>query len=311
MTLNLYLSFIQDVYQTQLADIAKEDFDSKNILLYLDWLKTQRNNTISTRNQRLTQIRQFCRYLMSTDILSFSEYSKIQEIAKEADPKKDEMEYLTIGQTKLILSQPDIKKKTGMRDKFFISLLYDSGCRNQEILDLKVGDFVEMKDNTELHVIGKGRKYRVTPISKDVRDLFHKYCQIYHPVLNKDSILFYTVRNSIIAQMSADNVARFMNKYEAQAKVYDPDIPHIHPHLFRHTRAMHLYMAGMPLPLISEWLGHSQLETTLIYARATTDMKRKALEKISTNENAVFKKDEKFKYADDDETILKKLYGLS
>ena len=71
-------------------------------------------------------------------------------------------------------------------------------------------------------------------------------------------------------------------------------IPHVHPHLFRHTRAMHLY---------------SQLETSLIYARATTDMKRKAVDKISAKENSVFKSDEKFKYADN-EDVIRQLYGL-
>ena len=73
---------------------------------------------------------------------------------------------------------------------------------------------------------------------------------------------------------------------------------------------MHLYLAGMPLPLISEWLGHSQLETTTIYARATTEMKRKAVEKISTSENSVFQKDEVFKYAYNDK-VIKRLYGLA
>ena len=68
-----------------------------------------------------------------------------------------------------------------------------------------------------------------------------------------------------------------------------PSIPHIHPHLFRHTRAMHLYMAGMPLETVSQWLGHSQLETSLIYARATTEMKRAAVAKIASKENSVFK----------------------
>lgn len=64
----------------------------------------------------------------------------------------------------------------------------------------------------------------------------------------------------------------------------------------------------MPLPLISELLGHSQLETTTIYARATTDMKRKATEKITSKENSVFK-EEPFKYANNDD-IIKQLYGL-
>ena len=72
---------------------------------------------------------------------------------------------------------------------------------------------------------------------------------------------------------------------------------------------MHLYMAGMPLELVSQWLGHSRLETSLIYARATTDMKRKAVDKISAKENSVFKSDEKFKYADN-EDVIRQLYGL-
>lgn len=84
-------------------------------------------------------------------------------------------------------------------------------------------------------------------------------------------------------------------------------IPHLHPHLFRHARAQHLYRAGMPLPLISEWLGHSNIETSLIYAYANLDMKKKALEiysnKIITTEN-----NETFKY--DEKDILKKFCGL-
>lgn len=110
--------------------------------------------------------------------------------------------------------------------------------------------------------------------------------------------------------MSSDNVQRFVEKYGAKAKSQMPSIPHIHPHLFRHTRAMHLYMAGMPLEMVAQWLGHSQIETSLIYANATTEMKRAAVKKISTKENAVFGDNENFKYGDND-GIIKRLYGLA
>lgn len=187
-------------------------------------------------------------------------------------------------------------------------LLYDSGCRVQEMLDLKLKDFVISKSGAELHVIGKGNKFCATPISKELITMFEDYCHRYHKGINLDSYLFYTKRNGIISQMSCDNVQNMVKKYGVEAKKIMPSIPHIHPHLFRHTRAMHLYMAGMPLELVSQWLGHSQIETSLIYARATTEMKRKAIEKISNKENSVFNNDETFKYADDD--IIKKLYGL-
>jgi len=310
ITLNLYLEYLQQTHKKSLHEITIIDFNQKNILGFLDWIKSVRKNCTSTRNQRLVYIRQFCKYLMGSDMLSFDELAQIQKIAQTPDPQKDELEYLTIEETRLILKQPDINKKTGIRDRFFLALLYDSGCRDQELLDLRLKDFFMIKDSTELHIVGKGRKYRVTPISKEVQSMFDEYCALFHQERDLDESLFYTIRNGIKTKMSPDNVARFMNKYEKQANMIKPDIPHIHPHLFRHSRAMHLYMAGMPLPLVSEWLGHSQLETTTIYARATTEMKRKAVEKVSTNENAVFKESESFKYADNDE-IIKKLYGLS
>ncbi len=110
--------------------------------------------------------------------------------------------------------------------------------------------------------------------------------------------------------MSSDNVQRFVEKYGAKARNQMPSIPHLHPHLFRHTRAMHLYMAGMPLEMVAQWLGHSQMETSLIYANATTEMKRAAIKKISSKENSVFGDNENFKYRDNDK-IIKQLYGLS
>ena len=99
--------------------------------------------------------------------------------------------------------------------------------------------------------------------------------------------------------MSCDNAQRFISKYGIKARDTMPTIPHLHPHLFRHTRAM-----------VAQWLGHSQMETSLIYANATTEMKKAAVKKISSKENSVFKDDEKFKYEDDDD-IIKQLYGLT
>ena len=82
--------------------------------------------------------------------------------------------------------------------------------------------------------------------------------------------------------MSDDNVARFILQHAATAKARCPEVPaRVHPHMLRHSRAMHLYQAGMPLALLTEWLGHADPETTLIYAHADTEMKRRALEKAN------------------------------
>lgn len=188
-------------------------------------------------------------------------------------------------------------------------MLYDSGCRDQEILDLKLADIQLSGDTSILNVVGKGTKFRNIPISKEVTAMYGQYAAIFHPDRKIDDYLFYTTRKDVTGKMSSDNVARFLNVYEKKARKSKPDMPHLHPHLFRHARAMHLYQAGMPLPLISEWLGHSQLETSMIYAYADTEMKRAAVGKIINEENPVFT-NEKFKYQDDDE-MIKKLYGLA
>lgn len=121
--------------------------------------------------------------------------------------------------------------------------------------------------------------------------------------------MFYTERNGIKTAMSSDNVQRFMRTYEKQIKADGTEIIHLHPHLFRRTRAMHLYIAGVPLPLVSEWLGHSNEETTRIYAKATDEMKRKAQQKVNEALKEIMEEDPVFKYAND-EDVLKKLSGL-
>ncbi len=264
-TLNIYLEFLQKVHTKSLGDITSKYFNQKNILSFMEWLVDERGNKVSTANLRLKHMKRFCRFLMEENTLMLSELSAIREVTEIPETKTDTITFLTAKETRLILSQPDTDRKTGIRDRFFMSLLYDSGCRIQEMMDLKLKDFILQKSGAELHVIGKGNKYRVTPISAEIWPFFEEYCQHYHNDRNYDKYMFYTIRNGVVSRMSCDNAQAFLKKYGTMARKTASSIPHIHPHLLRHTRAMHLYLAGMPLELVSQWLGHSQMETTLIY----------------------------------------------
>lgn len=306
--INLFLRFLSEKYNKKLAKITVSDFNAGHIQEFMDWLGNERKNVATTVNLRMTHIRQFCKYLQKRGLISYEDYIETKEISKRPDDRKKDFIYLSIDQTKVVLKMPDTTRNTGMRDKFFISLLYDSGCRDQEMLDLQIKDFLVHDDGkAELQIIGKGSKYRVTPISEDVVSLYKDYIKIYHPHSSENQYLFYTLRKGVVTKMSDDNVSRFLKKYELQAKMEDSTIPHLHAHLFRRTRAMHLYEAKVPLPLISEWLGHSQLETTQIYARASIEMKRNAANTLVSQSGQIFA-DENFKYDDDD--MIRKLYGL-
>lgn len=310
--LNLYMLFLEEEKYIKFKDVSVSDFNQENISSFLRWLHDKRENESTTINQRLSHIKGFCRYIQKKDVLSFKLYSEICEIAEYKDERVKDFIWLTIEDVKLVLKQPDINKKTGIRDRFFISLMYESGCRNDEILHLKLKNIVINKEGEpDVHIFGKGSKHRCTPLSKDIVPYYNEYCKLYHldTTNSSDDLLFYTVRNGIKSQMSQDNVQRFMKTYEKKAREINPELPHLHPHLWRRTRAMHLYLAGVPLPLVSEWLGHSSMETTQIYARATDEMKRQAQRKLGEKEGSVFKDDVAFKYADN-EDVLKKLAGL-
>lgn len=311
--LNIYISFLSENKSIGLKDICFSDFNQENISAFLVWLDKIRTNESTTINQRLSHIKGFCKYITKKDVLSLELYNEICEISDYKDCRTQDFIWLSVNEVKLILEQPNINQKTGVRDRFFMALMYESGCRDDEILHLKIKDIVINKEGEpDVHIFGKGNKHRCTPLSKDIMPHFNAYCKLYHPDIltkSKEELLFYTVRNGIKTQMSQDNVQRFMKEYEKKAIKVKSDLPHLHPHLWRRTRAMHLYLAGVPLPLVSEWLGHSNLETTRIYARATDEMKRNAQRKLGEKEGSVFCNDVAFKYADNEEA-LKKLAGL-
>ena len=310
--LNLYIDYLRVANGIEINDISTADFNAGCISSFMGWLRDERKNEATSVNQRLSQIRSFCRYLFKNDILNQSEISKIGDIALLKDGRKEVFVYLSVPEMKALLKIPDTDAKKGIRDKFFMALLYDSGARDQELLDLKVRDLsVKGNRTAELHITGKGTKYRCTPVSGEFIPLYYRYMSGFHEGTDRtgNEFLFYTVRNGTNTKMSPDNVQRFLRKYEYAMRGGAENFPHLHPHLFRRTRAMHLYIAGVPLPLISEWLGHSQIETAQIYARATMEMKRQAVQKLGDTSCSDLDNDVAFKYADDAEA-MKKLCGL-
>lgn len=313
--INSYLDFLKETKRKTLFTASSSDFTRDDILAFMRWLQSDRGNEVPTINQRLAHIRTLCNYMMKNNLLSLAELSKINDIAKLDDLRKDDFVFLSVEEVKFILQLPDTRTRAGIRDRFLMALLYDSGCRDQEILDLRIKDFiVDDPDAAELHVIGKGSKYRVTPVSADVVKIYRQYCESLGIDIHTDPDTFiFTTKNTRrggeTTKMSDDNTQRILRKYEAKAKETRINFPHLHAHLFRRTRAMHLYAAGVDLTLIADWLGHSNLETVQIYARATVDMKRKATSKLSEDDKSVFKTDVAFKYLDD-EDALKRLCGL-
>ena len=311
-SLNILLNFIIEKKQILLEDITFSLLDHQIISEFLDWLEKERNCGISTRNQRLSCIRSFFNYAGNMDPVLIPYRNDLQKIPLKKNMKSKVIEFMSEEALKAVLAQPNTNTKKGIRDLFFMVLMYDTAARNREILDIKVKDFSVDSKTPCAYLTGKGTKKRVVPLMQKTVAHFHNYLDIFHRSEGYDpnQYLFYTTRHGLKQQMSDDNVARFMNKYGQSAKIICKDVPlKVHPHMFRKTRAMHLYRGGMPLALLSEWLGHENLETTLIYAYADTEMKRKAIQKATGNNNPLNEEAKSVYWKNDDE-IIRKLYGL-
>lgn len=140
---------------------------------------------------------------------------------------------------------------------------------------------------------------------------FENYMSVFHTNKSHASndYLFYSRKGGTTSKICDDTIRNRMNIYAKVARKKCAEVPeHVHPHLWRHSRAMHLYQHGMDLTLISQWLGHKNYTTTLVYAHADTEAKRKAIETAMANGNPT--ENMESKYIETDEEIIKKLYGL-
>lgn len=125
-----------------------------------------------------------------------------------------------------------------------------------------------------LHALHYGRDFSEAAVAEQDLTKFYSI-----KTEHAHEYLFYTERRGIRTPMSDNNVRKLLRSYMDSARSNGPSMPNnLHPHHFRHSRAMHLYQYGMELALVSQWLGHANWERTLIYAHADTEMKRKAIE---------------------------------
>lgn len=307
-SLNLFFCFMAEEKGVPLLKMDWGCFSYDNVSAFLIWLHENRGCSRQTQLQRLTAIRSFIQYAGIADLSLVALQTELTKIKLKKPPQKP-VSYLSEVQLSILLRQPDPQKTTGLRDMVFMMLMYDTAARCQEMVDLRLQN-LELNSTTPcVYLTGKGSKTRVVPIMpKTVQHLKH-YLKKFHEntAAGRDAYLFYTVSHGQRHRMSEDTVAAFMKKYGLMAKEAMSDMPErVHPHMLRHTRAMHLYQGGMPMVLLSDLLGHAQLETTRIYAYADTEMKKEAIERANgTNttpmSEAIWKNDEE---------MIRKLTGL-
>ena len=290
----LLLKYLDDTQNIKAEDVDIPLLTRETIIKYLEWLEKSRGSSVSTRNIRLAAIKSLFSYIQTQTPDYIYQCQQILSIPRKKEPGHT-LEYLTIEGIKSVLDAVETSSRTGLRDLTLLSLMYDSAARVQEIADLSVNDFRAEKPST-LRLTGKGSKTRIVPLMSTTSDLVSKYISIYHPSYRGEyNVPLFSNRKK--EKLTRAGIAYILKKYVKIAREKQPDlIPEtVSPHGLRHSKSMHMLQAGVPLIYIRDFLGHSEISTTEIYARCDSEQKRKAIENtcpsITKSETPMWQKD--------------------
>lgn len=278
ITFKLLLSFLEQTKKISPERLSMEDLTHDTIVDFLNWIESTRNCTVSTRNQRLVAIHSFIRFVQKQVPENVFEFQKILNIPDKKCVKTI-VPFLTGEEMKILLSMPAPSTSKGLRDMVLMSLLYDSAARVQEIIDLKVKD-LRLDKLAVITLHGKGQKIRCVPIMEKTKNLLESHLQFSSSNNGVSSGEQYVFVNQKKQQLTRWGISYIIKKYVDLASLCGGFNVHfsITPHVFRHSKSVHLLQSGVNLIYIRDFLGHSDCSTTQIYAKADTETRRKALE---------------------------------
>ena len=278
-TFMLLLRYCRERKNIILEQLEITRIDAVLIVDFLSYLETERHCSTATRNQRLAAMHAFFRFLQTEQPEYMLHYQRILAIPSKRR-ERPEVGYLSGDDLSAILAQPDLSTSAGRRDAVLLSVLYDAGARVQELIDLNVRD-LRLEAPAQVRLTGKGRKIRSVPLMKQTVSLLKQYFKEHgFNIIKLDRTPVF--RNRKRERLSRSGIRYILKKYVDQAKAVCPTLREdISPHMLRHSKAMHLLQAGNPLVVIRNILGHTDVKTTEIYARADMEMKRRALSTIA------------------------------
>lgn len=278
LTFKLLFEYCEEVKGISTATLSLATINDSIIIDFLDWLEKERDCSVTTRNQRLVAVHSFFRYVQKQKPVYMEICADILTIPYKKTTKTI-VEYLTETEMQSLLKQPDGKKWNEFRDKVLLSVLYDTGARVQELVDLKIKN-VRLEKPAIVTLHGKGNKIRQVPIMQSTIKLLENYLSHYNGnlgIARGDNPLFINQKMEPLSRWGISYIIDMYVKRAEQKNELNITFS-ITPHTFRHSKAMHMLHAGINLIYIRDFLGHVDCVTTEIYARADTEMKRKAIE---------------------------------
>ncbi|MEQ1735910.1 MAG: tyrosine-type recombinase/integrase [Rhodoglobus sp.] len=257
----------------QLAN--KQAIDVAAVRAFLSFLEKQRGCGPRTRNQRLAAIKAFARYVASVAPEHLERCRRIREMPP-ARCEHVEVKYLEDAEILGLINATNSVKHR--RDRALLLLLYNSGARVQELVDLNIRDIV-LDPMPYVVLVGKGRKQRTCPLWTKTVEAIRAWLDG-RPKTHRDDALFLNARG---ARLSRSGVADILRRLTSRAKLAPHHAARVSPHVIRHTTAMHLLQSGVDITTIAAWLGHADLSTTHGYVEINLRMKQAAVSALESS----------------------------
>lgn len=275
-TLKLFLRFLKEGKGISLNSFYIKDFKRELVIEFLEWYRNS-GAGISAANQRLAALKAFSDYAQLENIEYIAPLQNVSGIKSKKATSK-EVSFLTVEQMSALINSPDINSYTGFRHRVILTLLYDSGCRVQELCDITIADvFLGPVSTVRLH--GKGNKYRTIVLTDATAVLIGNYLSRYRPYAVGSNLL---IKNRYHCKIDRDGISYIVKKYADALHKENATFPeHVHCHMFRHSKAMHMLEAGINIVYIRDFLGHEDISTTMVYVRADNRLKNDVINALA------------------------------
>lgn len=280
-SLNQYRIYLREQRGIPFDKVGFQCFKKDMVYDYCVWQRDSQLRATNTINLRLSAIKSFLCYCSEEDATLSELYLKVKSIHQFKGKSSTKLEYLRLEQLEMVFAFPDTTTQKGRRNQYFMIHAYETGGRVEELVSMTLGDIIRNADQVQICLHGKGEKTRYNPLPREVIPHLDAYLAEFHPDGKNEDYLFYTIHNGEHTKMAARTVNSFLSAYAKQLHEKDTSFPeNLHCHVFRHSIGMAMYKAGIPISYIKDFLGHTSIDSTSIYAHADNDAMAEALRSV-------------------------------
>ncbi|MFQ5463896.1 MAG: tyrosine-type recombinase/integrase [Candidatus Binatia bacterium] len=278
-SVTLLLRFVAARRAKPVARLDIDDLDAEQVAAFLGHLEQVRSNSVSTRNVRLAAIHGFFRYLASRHPDRLDHCQRVLGVPFKRTGSRP-VDYLEYDEIRAVLTAIDRRNIYGRSDYALLAMMFNTGARVQEILDLRPCDLQLVKP-FHARLVGKGRKERLCPLWSQTAELLRELLAEHGIDAQSSEPLFRNRRGQPLTRFG---VRYILGKYCRLASRAMPTLvgKRLHPHSMRHSTALHLLKSGVDLVTIGHWLGHASVNTTNRYVTVDLETKRAAISKAKT-----------------------------